>query len=117
MAGATGGVGGMGRLSSEELAAWVAASCETQGLPVKVTDPEAVRQVWVLLGASESGPRLVRQHVRGSTRQGSEAPERTYPLRVQGARAGAAGFDDGVIENGPDNGVLPGEVEPGPLSA
>lgn len=107
----------MARLTGEDLAIWVAASCEEQGLPVKVTDPQVVRQVWVLLGASESGPRLVRQHGRGPARGVSEAPEGSYPLRVQGARSGAPGFDDRMVQDGGDDGVLPGEVESGPLSA
>lgn len=100
-----------------DLAAWVAASCESQGVPVKVTDPEVVRQVWVLLGAGESGPRLVRQHGRGPARRVLEAPERPYPVGVEGAGGGTPGADDGVVQDGGDDGVLTGEAEVGPLSA
>jgi hypothetical protein len=39
----------MGRLTDDELAAWVAASCAAQGVPEKVTDPYLVAQVGVLL--------------------------------------------------------------------
>lgn len=100
-----------------DLAVWVAISCAAQGVPVKVTDPGVVRQVCVLLGATESGPRLGRQPVRGPARRRSEAPERPYPLRVEGPGSGGAGVDDGVIEDGRNDGVLPGEGEAGPLSA
>lgn len=39
----------MARLSGDELAAFVAASCERSGVSVKVTDPWAVRTVTALL--------------------------------------------------------------------
>jgi hypothetical protein len=43
-------------MSPDELAAWVAASCATQGLQVKVTDPATLRRVGVLLtGTALSG--------------------------------------------------------------
>lgn len=102
---------------SFDLAAWVAASCSAQGVPVKVTDPEVVRRVCVLLVATESGPRLGRQPVRGPARRRSESPERSYSLGVQRPGSGSAGVDDGVVEDGGDDGVLPGEWEIGPLSA
>jgi hypothetical protein len=100
-----------------DLGAWVAASCEAQGLPVRVTDPEAVRTVCVLLGATESGPRLGRQPVRGPTRRRSEAPEGSYPLRVEGTDIGTASVDHGVIQHGGDDGVLAAQWEANPLSA
>ena len=37
-----------------ELAAWVRATCEAQGVPEKVTDPEALRRIGDLLG-TEAG--------------------------------------------------------------
>lgn len=42
-------MGVMGRMSSDELAAWVTASCVAQGVPVKVTDPHLLAKVGVLL--------------------------------------------------------------------
>ena len=39
----------MARLSGDELAAFVAASCERSAVSVKVTDPLVVRAVTVLL--------------------------------------------------------------------
>ena len=49
MAGAAGGVDAMARLSGDELAAWVAASCARSGVPLRITDPVAIRDVVVLL--------------------------------------------------------------------
>jgi hypothetical protein len=43
-------VGVMGRLSREEVRAWVEKTCDAQGVPVKVTDPEVVSRAAVLLG-------------------------------------------------------------------
>lgn len=100
-----------------DVAAWVAASCEAQGVPVKVTDPDSLRRVCALLGASESGPRPGCQTGRAPTRQGSESPERPNPLRVEGPGAGDAGFDDGMVEHGPDDGSLAVQAQVGPLSA
>lgn len=51
-------------MSPDELAAWVARSRAAQGLPEKVTDPAALRQVAVLVsgrsgnsGVPPEGPR------------------------------------------------------------
>ncbi len=41
----------MNRVDPEVLAAWVRASCEAQGVPEKVSDPAALRQIGALLGA------------------------------------------------------------------
>jgi len=91
-----------------DLAAWVALSCAAQGVPVKITDPVVLRRVCVLLGATESGPRLGRQPGRGPTRPVLEAPERPHPLGVQGPAA-AHGLDHGVVQHRRDDGVSPAE--------
>ena len=46
----------MGRLTRAELAAWVAASCERQGVPVKVTDAVVVTNVATLLTDGSARP-------------------------------------------------------------
>ncbi|MCD2263959.1 hypothetical protein K3888_14760 [Dietzia aurantiaca] len=46
---------GLSNFTREELAAWVTASCQEQGVPVKVTHPSAIRQVGVLLGVKAGG--------------------------------------------------------------
>lgn len=50
MARAASGVGLVARLIGQVLADWVAQSCAAQGLPVKLSDPDVLRQVGVLLG-------------------------------------------------------------------
>jgi len=45
----------MARLSGDELAAFVAASCERSAVPLKVTDPLVVRSVRVLLTGTPGG--------------------------------------------------------------
>ena len=64
LAGASGGVGAMARLSEEALAAWVAASCEESGVPVFVTDPRVLRQVAVAVGGCGWGGAQARQRGR-----------------------------------------------------
>ena len=41
----------MARLTSDELAVWVARSCESDNLPVKITDPNLLERVAALLNA------------------------------------------------------------------
>lgn len=40
-----------------EFTAWLTASCERQGVPVRVTDPAVMTQVAALLGACTHQPR------------------------------------------------------------
>lgn len=98
----------------ERVAQWVERSCLAQGVPVKVTDPVTVRQVLALLGVSVvSNP--------AKRRTGPDAlkmsPGRDDPLDVEAARTGGARVDGRVIEDGFDDGVLAGKVQPGPLGA
>lgn len=46
----------MGRVDPQEVAEWVSATCEAQGVPVRVTDPDVVRSVAVLLSGRAAGP-------------------------------------------------------------
>lgn len=117
MDGASGRVGVMGRLSDAELAAWVSASCRAQGVPVKVTDSAVVRDVCVLLGSAGPGRRPARQRGRRPAGGASEAPDGLNPVWVERLGSDDAWADDGVVEDGGDDGVLSGEVEPGPLRA
>ena len=48
--------GAPGRLSQQELRAWVEASCAQQGVPVKVTDPAVIASVSVLLTGRQAPP-------------------------------------------------------------
>jgi hypothetical protein len=103
----------MARLTGEALAAWVEASCARHGVPVKVTDPAAVRSVVVLL--SGRAERRGRGRVLGVA--GSEAPDEIDSVRVEGAARSTGGGDDGMVEDRLDDRGLPSEVEVGPLSA
>lgn len=83
----------MGGLSGEAVAAWVEASCADQGVPVKVTDPAALRRVSVLLGgrAATGAPAPVRP-------ADSEPPHGHDPGGVEPAAAGGLGVDHCVVE-------------------
>ena len=113
MEGASGGVGPVARLTDDQVAAFVTASCAAQGVPVKVTDSKVLGDVVVLLGgggrsdgpASEAGP--------GRRAGRSEPPGDLDPVGVEDSGA-SAGQDGGPVDDGGDDGVLPGEVEFGP---
>lgn len=107
------GVVGMGRLTDDQLRAWVLASCERHGVASKVTDPLVIASVAVLLsdGAARQSAK------RGRAPRRSDTPDGVDPVRIQTAGTGSARKDDGVIEQRPHDGVLPVEVERGPLSA
>ena len=107
------GVGAMARLSDEALVQWVAASCQRHGVPVKVTDALVVSKVAVLLSGGKARPAAERG--RASLR--SEPPDEIDSGGINSPGSGGAGADDGVVEQGGDDGVLAGEVEVGPLSA
>jgi hypothetical protein len=45
------------KLSREQIAAWLEASCAEQGVPVKVTDPHTLAKVAALLAPAGGAPR------------------------------------------------------------
>lgn len=45
----------MGQEFAAHVVAWVKASCEAQGVPVKVEDSRVLREVGVLLGGGAGG--------------------------------------------------------------
>lgn len=112
---ATGGVGT--RVQVEAVRAWLEASCVAQGVPVVVTDAVVLSQVAVLV--SGRGGRRTRQAQRAPVPHppGSEPPVGLHAGRVQTARTGSAGGDDGVLQERGDDGVLTVQVQVGPLSA
>lgn len=103
----------MGRLSGEELAAFVAASCQRSGVPLRVSDPGSVRDVVVLLtGGAGLPPRQ-----RGPGTAGSDLPADIDTIRVEGSSSDERGSDVDPVDNGTDDRGLPIQVEGGPLSA
>jgi len=106
-------------LPVSRLASWVASSCERHRVPGKVTDPDALTRVAVLLGAADPRPVAVTYMlavVRGGRVVGSEPPDRIDTIRVEAAGAGGAWSDHDMIQDGGDDGGLSGEVEVGPLA-
>jgi hypothetical protein len=107
----------MGRVSADAVRAWVETSCLAQGLTVKVADAAVVSRVELLLRGRTGRPASARQGGRSGGGGTSQPPHRYNPGRVQGVGTLDAGVDHSVIEQGADDGVLPGQVQAGPLSA
>lgn len=107
---------GVVAMTPQELAAWVARSCEAQGVAVQVSDPATIAAVVVLLRGGAAGRSRAQ---RGSTGgpPGSQPPKGPYPVGVEAAAGNLGLVDDGVVQDGLDDGGLPGEVEGGPLGA
>lgn len=104
--------------ADDDLAAWVAASCVAQGVPVKVTDVTVVRRVGLLLGGSVGRPRAQARSAAPRDPAGrSEAPDDVHPGTVQGPDAGGAGCDDDVVDQGGGDRVLPRQIQRVPRSA
>lgn len=96
---------------------WLVQSCAAQGVPVVVTDPRVLSEVAVLVtGRGGRRPRQA-QRAPASGPAGSEAPDRLHSVGVQSAGSGGARGDDGVLEDGADDGVLAVEVQARPLGA
>lgn len=62
MVGSAGHLGSVGIVSGPgvdraAVEAWVRSTCAAQGVPVLITEPWALRELSVLLGASLGGPR------------------------------------------------------------
>lgn len=101
-------------LSGDALAAWVAASCERQGVPVRVTDAGIVSRLVVLL---DGGPPAQRAKRAADGPPPSELPDDLDPAGVKTASSGGAGSDNHSVHDGVDDGGLAGEVEGFPLGA
>lgn len=109
----TGGVGAMAGLSEADITAWVEASCAAQGVPVKVTDPDAVRRVGVLLRTGDAtGAQAKLRPVRPPP---SQPPLGNDTGRIEPVHPGT--LHSCMIEDCTDDGSLAIEVEFGPLGA
>lgn len=97
-----------------DLAAFVRASCERQGVPVLVSDAGIVGQVSALLGGGAGG---AARRTPGAPRPtSSEAPDDLDSVRIEHSAAQGWG-DDHSIDNGRNDGGLAGEGDAFPLGA
>lgn len=103
----------MAGLNDEQIAAWVTDSCVAQGVPVRITDPEALRRVGVLLRAADAtGAQAKLRPVRSPA---SQPPLGNDTGRIEPVLPGP--LDSGVIDDCADDCPLSIEVEFGPLGA
>ena len=106
----------MAGLNREQLAAWVASTCERSGVPVFVTDPSALVQVGRLMRRRPGPPAR-----RASAEEGPGRPSQP-PVDLDAGRVDAAGShrslaDGDVVDQGSDYGGLSAQAQLGPLSA
>ena len=78
-------------VSAADVAAWLAASCAAQGVPVLVTDPRVLADVAALLSGV---PRSAK-----STVQPSDPPDRADPAWVERPAAWLPGVNESVVED------------------
>lgn len=96
-------------IDRDALRAWVAASCEAQGLEVLVSDPGVVARVGVLLGGREAARRPPAGGEHGFRQ--SQSPGGQNSARVESSASGVGGGDGRVVQHGADDGGLPGQVK------
>lgn len=104
-------------LSQEVVAGWLDASCAAQGVPKAVTDPAVLAQVVTLLGAAPGATTRNAERPRAARARQSQAPDGLHTLGVEFTGTVGTRQDDGVVEDGRDDGCLLREGEPFPLSA
>lgn len=102
----------------QSVAAWLSASCASAGVAVKVTDPSALRQIGVLLGAAAGeAPRQAKRAARPRVRS-LQPPDRLDATGVESSEAGDGGrLDDDVVDQCAHDGGLTGQVQSGPAVA
>lgn len=66
-------------VSREEVAVWLAASCQAQGVPVLVTDARVLGEVAALLAPAVGGSVSARQRGAGCPASASQPPDRPHP--------------------------------------
>ena len=106
----------MARLSRDEVAAWVSASCAAQGVSVFVTDPTVLGRVGSLLGGRPGAPAR-RASAEEAPRLPLQAPADVDAGRVEVPDAGGGGMDGDVVDDGADDRGLSGQVQVRPLLA
>ena len=108
----------MGHRNDFDLGAWVAASCEAQGVPVKVTDALVVDRVRVLLGGGAQRANPTTAAAGSPVRTASSEPPHDLDSGgVQLPGSPTSGVNNDPVNNGSDDRSLLIEGEAGPLSA
>lgn len=95
-------------LSPDELAAFVEASCRSQGVSVRVDDVRVVDRVMTLLRGGPTG--CGRQPAPDGPPR-SESPGDLDSCGVEFSGSLGAGADGDVIDDRSDDGCLAGEVQ------
>lgn len=105
-------------LSGADLARWVMASCARQGVPVKVTDALVVSRVAVLLsGRTQRRTAGAEGAADRRPPAASQSPHRLDPAGIETPSTRNTGPDDGVIDDGADDGVTAVQLQFGPLAS
>jgi hypothetical protein len=101
---------GLSRVSAEEVAAWVEASCRSQGLSARSADPAVITRVVTLLrgGRDGDGARQAKRGPAPVRRRDSGAPDGDHPLVVETVGLALGRVDDDVLNDGGDDGRLAG---------
>lgn len=103
----------MAGLSAEQIRRWTERTCAEQQVPVAVTDPLTIARIGDLLGrdgcAAAGG--------RAAPGPALQPPDRTNAVGIEPVAATLPGTDDGLVEQGGDDGSLAVEVEGGPLTS
>src|SRR4051794_15053988 len=96
---------GLSDVPADRLLAWVEASTQAQGLPLRVADPATVTRISLLLTGGESRSRASARSARtGLDARRSEAPDRLNAGDVEPLAAGArSGTDHDVIDHSLDD--------------
>jgi hypothetical protein len=105
----------MGRLSAEQVRAWVNRSCHEQRVPVAVTNPSTLSRIGVLLGRGRDAP---QPEAAPRPDPSLQPPDGLDAVGVEPTRTRSrVGTNDGIVENGGHHGTLTVKVQPGPLGS
>ena len=108
-------MGTVGRLSPEEVRAWLERSCRLKGCRCwPRNDPGTLARVGVLLGGKAWAPAQAKRRGGDCPLQ---PPDGLDPVRVHVVNTVGAGVDDDAVDHGADDGDLSAQVEGLPLRA
>jgi hypothetical protein len=111
LAGSARDLGAVAMIDPEVVRRLVEQLCAAQGVPVKVTDAVAIRNVVCLLGGPRGRRAPQAKRGRGGRTDALQAPDRVDPLWVQAAGTEAARADLDAVDNSGDDGRLTAQVQ------